>query len=92
MSELEFLFESMDWAGIEILETNRRITTQAREQLEEEAWKMLSNAYELSNPSQLGTSLQVSCLCFASRVRCVHKCWVKAGLFVAGFELLPQDR
>lgn len=49
----------MDWAGIEVLEANRRITTQAREQLEEEAWKMLSNAYELSNPSQLGTSLQV---------------------------------
>lgn len=57
VNELEYLFLSVSWNGIDVLEKNRRIAQHIREDLERQVWSMISLSTQ--NQSQFGLALQV---------------------------------
>ncbi|KAF5401924.1 hypothetical protein PHET_04649 [Paragonimus heterotremus] len=59
VNELEYLFSTMDWEGIHILESYKRFTEQSREDMISQAYNLISASYELADQVQLGLGLQI---------------------------------
>ncbi|KAA3679388.1 conserved oligomeric Golgi complex subunit 5, partial [Paragonimus westermani] len=59
VNELEYLFSTMDWEGIHILESYKRFTEQSREDMISQAYNLINASYELADQVQLGLGLQI---------------------------------
>ncbi|KAF7233805.1 hypothetical protein EG68_08483 [Paragonimus skrjabini miyazakii] len=59
VNELEYLFSTMDWEGIHILESYKRFTEQSREDMISQAYSLINASYELADQVQLGLGLQI---------------------------------
>ncbi|THD22661.1 Conserved oligomeric Golgi complex subunit 5 [Fasciola hepatica] len=59
LNEIDYLFSSMDWKGIHILESYKRTMDQSREDMVNQAWGLVNASYELADQAQLGLGLQV---------------------------------
>ncbi|XP_060069562.1 conserved oligomeric Golgi complex subunit 5-like isoform X3 [Ylistrum balloti] len=68
LNELDYICEGVDFAGIEIIEQDRRFIRGARKDVETQAQKMLDQGLETQNPTQVATALQVF-----HNLRCLHQ-------------------
>lgn len=59
ISELEYIFENIDWKGIHILEFYNQHFLKLREHLINQSWKLINSSYELSDQTQLALGLHV---------------------------------
>ncbi|XP_021370975.1 conserved oligomeric Golgi complex subunit 5-like [Mizuhopecten yessoensis] len=67
LNELDYICEGVDFAGVEIIEQDRRFIRGARNDVETQAQKMLDQGLETQNPTQVATALQVF-----HNLRCLH--------------------
>ncbi|VDP92282.1 unnamed protein product [Echinostoma caproni] len=59
LNEMNYLFTTMDWKGIHVLESYKRTMDQSREDMINQAWGLINASYELADQVQLGLGLQV---------------------------------
>uniref|UniRef100_A0A8C6BLR9 Conserved oligomeric Golgi complex subunit 5 n=1 Tax=Monodon monoceros TaxID=40151 RepID=A0A8C6BLR9_MONMO len=59
LSELDYLSQGIDLAGIEVIENDLLFVARARLEVENQAKRLLEQGVETQNPTQVGTALQV---------------------------------